>query len=97
MAQNMNVAVTLRLVDQFTNNVRAFQQQLQNLTQGVQAFNRAAGGAGGTNPFARMQGQVRGLANDVRTLAGSFSQLSRSTMLPSGGNFGSRQVADRGR
>jgi hypothetical protein len=44
MPANMNVSVTLRLVDQFTQNVRAFQQQFQQLTRGVQEFNRAIGG-----------------------------------------------------
>ena len=72
---NMNVSVTLRVVDQFTNNVRAFQQQLQGLTRGIQDINRAAGGAGANNPFGRMQNQIRGLASEVRNLVTQFNQL----------------------
>jgi hypothetical protein len=93
MAQNMNVGVTLRLVDQFTGGVRAFQQQLQSLTQGIQAFNRAAG-TGNTSPFGKIQGQVRQLRADVQQLVGGFQQLARvSSATSSGGGLVGSQVA----
>jgi hypothetical protein len=91
---NMNVSVTLRFIDQFTSNVRSFQQQLQGLTRGIEQINRVAGGVGSSSPFGRMQGQIRGLSSEVRSLAGQFSQLGRAMSAPSGGAFGQRQIAD---
>ena len=92
MAQNMNVSVTLKFVDQFTSGVRQLQQQMQGLTQGVLAFNRAAGTSSNT-PFGRMQQQVRTLRNDVQQLVGSFQQLNRATGTSSGGGLVQGQVA----
>jgi hypothetical protein len=93
MAQNMAVSVTLRLQDQFTGPVRALMQQMQQLTQRAQEFNRALGGTGSTNTFARLQREVRGVANEVRQLASSFSQLGRAMGTPSRGGLVQGQVA----
>jgi hypothetical protein len=90
----MNVSVTLRLIDQFTQNVRTVQAQLRDLTRGVADFNRAAGGSGSSSPFARMQAQVRGLSGEVRGLVGQFAQLGRAMGTPTGGSFAQRQITD---
>jgi hypothetical protein len=95
VAQNMNVAVTLRLQDQFTGPIRALMQQFQQLTQAAQNFNRAFAGAGGGSSFGRMQQEVRGLANDVRGLVAQVNQLGRAVAgSTTGGSFAGRQLAD---
>jgi hypothetical protein len=94
MAQNMSVSVTLRLQDQFTGPVRQLMQQMQQLTQRAQEFNRALGGTGTSTTFGRIQTEARALNAEVRTLAGSFSQLTRSMGGSLGGSFGQRQVRE---
>ena len=93
MAQNMNVSVTLRLQDQFTQPVRGLMQTMQELTRRAQEFGRALGGTGSTNTFGRLQTQVRSINNDVKQLASSFQQLGRATGASSGGAFGQSQIS----
>src|SRR5687767_12113721 len=95
MAQNMAVSVTLRLQDQFTGPVRALMQQLQGLTRTAQDFNRSIGGAGTSNPFARLTNDARALGNEMRNLVGSVSRLQRALSgSTTGGSFSQRQLAD---
>src|SRR5262245_25596437 len=93
MAQNMTVSVTLQLRDQFTAPVRALIQQLDGLTRKAQEFNRALGATSSTSPLGRLQQQARAVANDVRQLANSFSQLGRAMGTPTRGGFAASQVA----
>jgi hypothetical protein len=90
----MNAGVTLGLVDQYTAPLRAFQQQLQALTQAAQNFNRAFAGSGSASPFGRMGQEVRSLTNDMRALVGQVSQLGRAMGTAGGGNFSGRQITD---
>jgi hypothetical protein len=92
MASNMNVSVTLRLQDSFSGPLRQLMNNLQQLTQRAQEFNRALGGTGSNNTFGRMQGQVRSLTNDMRSLVGQFQQLGRVAGTPTGGGIAQQQV-----
>src|SRR5688572_7563022 len=95
MATNMNVSVTLSLVDRFTGNIRTFQNQLQQLTRSVQDFNRSMGGTGGANSFARLTNDARALGAEVRNLVGQFNRLGRALSgSTTGGSFSQRQLAD---
>jgi hypothetical protein len=95
MAQTMSVSVHLRLVDSLTQGARAAVQELQKLAQAGQQFNRALGGAGATNNFARLTADARALGSEVRNLVSQFSRLGRAlTSNMTGGGIGQRQLAD---
>jgi hypothetical protein len=93
VAQNMNVSVTLRLVDQFTSGLRQLQQNLQQFAQTAQNLNRTIGGQGANTPLGRMQQQIRTLNTDVRQLVGGFQQLGRVSSAAPGGGFAAGQAA----
>jgi hypothetical protein len=95
MAQTMSVSVHLRLVDSLTQGARAAVRELQRLSQAGQQFNRALGGGGASNSFARMVNDVRALSGEVRNLVGQFNRLGRAlTSSTTAGGFGQRQISD---
>lgn len=95
MGNNMNVSLTLRLVDQLTGNLRGVVNGLQQVGKAAQDLNRNTVGAAMATQLNRVQGQVRGLLGDMRALTNQASQLNRSmSAVSGGGSFGQRQISD---
>lgn len=92
---NMNVSLTLRLVDQFTQHGRAVGDTLNSIKQSAENLQRAfAGGSSMGRAFTSMQSQARALGQELRSLQNNFSQLGTAMNRSSGNSFAQRQISD---
>lgn len=74
MARNMSVSVRLRLQDDFTRPVRNLLRTFNRLTRAAQDFNRSLGGAGSSNHFSRLQGQLMAARSKLQDVMGSVAE-----------------------
>ncbi|MDX2205833.1 MAG: hypothetical protein NW223_23990 [Hyphomicrobiaceae bacterium] len=94
----MNVSITLKLVDQFTGNIKGVVAGLREIGKAASDIQKAFASAGAgsmANGFTRLQGQVRTLANDMRQLGNEVQRINGlSGGSRSGGLFGRQGLAE---